>query len=74
MRLEDHESEQAEELQEKTGVIEDLHARLKSNMSTIQQLNQQVNTTALNSIFSISIQPTTFIKWLPMIVLMFMWF
>ena len=41
-RLEDHETEQAEELQEKTGIIEDLHARLKSNVTTIQQLNQQV--------------------------------
>merc|ERR1712226_1239719 len=42
-RLEDHETEQAEELNEKTGVIEDLHARLKSNVHTIQQLNQQLN-------------------------------
>ena len=41
-RLEDHETEQAEELQEKSGIIEDLHARLKSNVGTIQQLNQQV--------------------------------
>jgi chromosome segregation ATPase len=43
VRLEDHESEQAEELHEKGNVINDLHARLKSNVTTIQQLNNQLN-------------------------------
>ena len=46
-RLEDHETEQSEELNEKGKVIGDLHARLKSNVTTIQQLNQQVNNIAL---------------------------
>ena len=42
-RLEEHESDQDSELKEKLATIEDLHNRLKSNVDSVQQLNQQVH-------------------------------
>ncbi|XP_038069126.1 uncharacterized protein LOC119738342 [Patiria miniata] len=42
-RLEEHETDQEQEISEKLGTIEDLHARLRANVSTIQQLNEQLH-------------------------------
>jgi len=42
-RLEEHENEQDMELKEKLTTIEDLHVRLKNNVDSVQQLNQQLS-------------------------------
>ena len=37
-------NDQEQEISEKLSTIEDLHARLKANLATIQQLNDQLHT------------------------------
>ena len=48
-RLEDHESDQESELKEKLATIQDLHNRLKNNVDSVQQLNQQVREMSIDS-------------------------